>query len=415
MKIQRAWLACAGIGIFAAAAFLQCHPASGDAGESELTVEQLQTVEELEAIGYLRGSEPATDKRGVTLHDPERASSGVNLFTSGHAPEAVLIDMNGKLLHRWHCEFRDVWPDRPVSPYVYFDMVGNVSSWRNVHLYENGDLLAIFEGQGLIKLDKDSNLLWASPLYAHHDMDVLDNGDIWVLTRKAHMIPRIDAETPVLEDFVTIFDAQGKEKETYSLLEAYERSDRADELPDDLASRTDLLHTNTLERLDGSMAHLSPLYREGNILTSFRALDTIAIVEGSTHEVVWTLKGDWAGQHCPTLLPNGNILLFDNNRWSDNSRVLELDPVSGEPIWTYQGTPPSSFFTQCCGLAEKLPNGNVLITESQAGRAFEVIRDGTVVWEFFNPNRVGERKEKAAYLYVMKRFPENYCRQWLSL
>ena len=35
--------------------------------------------------------------------------------------------------------------------------------------------------------------------------------------------------------------------------------------------------------------------------------------------------------------------------------------------------------------AERLPNGNTLITESDKGRAFEVTHAGEVVWEFWNP------------------------------
>ncbi|MBW2291325.1 MAG: hypothetical protein JRG94_03340 [Deltaproteobacteria bacterium] len=45
-------------------------------------------------------------------------------------------------------------------------------------------MLAIYEGMGLVKLDKDSNVIWSSDLKAHHDLEVQNDGDIYVLTRK---------------------------------------------------------------------------------------------------------------------------------------------------------------------------------------------------------------------------------------
>jgi hypothetical protein len=37
------------------------------------------------------------------------------------------------------------------------------------------------------------------------------------------------------------------------------------------------------------------------------------------------------------------------------------------------------------GNAQRLPNGNTLITESAFGRFFEVTREGEIVWEYVNP------------------------------
>jgi hypothetical protein len=43
-----------------------------------------------------------------------------------------------------------------------------------------------------------------------------------------------------------------------------------------------------------------------------------------------------------------------------------------------------------------LPNGNVLITESDGGRLFEVTRAGEIVWNFVNPTRGGANGEMIA-------------------
>ena len=65
------------------------------------------------------------------------------------------------------------------------------------------------------------------------------------------------------------------------------------------------------------------------------------------------------------------------------------------------------------GAAERLPNGNTLVTDSFAGRAFEVARDGAVVWRFDNPARVGERREKVAVVPEMQRLDAAAVADWL--
>jgi hypothetical protein len=54
------------------------------------------------------------------------------------------------------------------------------------------------------------------------------------------------------------------------------------------------------------------------------------------------------------------------------------------------------------GGIEALPNGNVLITESERGRAFEITRDGDIVWEFYNPD-IDESKRQRAAIYRVAR------------
>ena len=66
--------------------------------------------------------------------------------------------------------------------------------------------------------------------------------------------------------------------------------------------------------------------------------------------------------------------------------MIELDPLSGEIVWEYRADPTEDFFTNSRGGSERLANGNVLVTESNSGRVFEVTREGELVWEFLNPD-----------------------------
>ena len=193
-----------------------------------------------------------------------------------------------------------------------------------------------------------------------------------------------------------------------------EPGESAPKLRERRPSNKDLFHANTLELFDGSAAHLSPLFARGNILTSFRRFSTIAIVDGESKKMVWTLAGEWVGQHTPTLLPDGNILLFDNQRYEDWSQALIVNPQSGEIVWRYKADPPSSFNTEGAGVSEPLPNGNVLLTESAAGRVFEVTPGGEIVWEYYNPARVGKSRELVAALFLCTRLPPDFPLDWLE-
>jgi len=346
----------------------------------------------------------------VTVHDPDRAYRGLNFYTSGHHAGASLMDMDGNVLHVWEHGFLDAWPDEVESAES-----DGAEYWRTAHLFENGDVLAIFEGLGMIKVDKDSHLLWAHLGGEHHDLDIAPDGRIYVLTREAHMVRRVNPASPILEDFITILSPDGRELGRLSVLEAFERSQFAN-VPSvmGMARRGDIFHTNAIELLDGSHADRIPAFKKGNVLISLRQLNLIAVVDMNAEKVVWVLSGMWKEQHDPRLLENGNIMVFDNKGNGGESRVIEFDPVTQEVVWEYAGEKPNDFFTKMCGANQRLPNGNTLISESDYGRAFEVTPEGVVVWEFVNPERAGKSKQLIATLFEMVRLDPDFPTDWMT-
>jgi len=380
--------------------------------DADLSDEQRAMVERLEAIGYATGTAPPPDRSGVTVYDRERSHAGLNLFTSGHGQVAQLMDMDGRVLHEWSADFWAIWPDFPVGR-----KRTGTQYWRRVHLFDNGDVLVIYEGMGIAKLDVDSNLLWASPNRAHHDLQVQPDGSIVVLTREAHVLPRLNPERPVLEDFVTILAPDGTERSRLSLLECFENSQRHARIIADLGDEKDLdlFHTNAIRVLDGSQAEANAAFVAGHYLISSYKLDRLAVVDPLARQVTWALRKDFHRQHDPQLLPGGRLLLFDNRGQRGRSRVLEYDlRALTEPVWVYQGSVEQPFYTHTCGNAQRLPGGTTLIVESDNGRAFEVTADGTIVWEYVNPYRAGENGEFIASIVEMQRLPADFPLGWLA-
>lgn len=387
--------------------------ARGDERPDDLTDEQQELFAALEAIGYLDGEVDAApdSATGVTIHDAARAQAGYNLVVSAHRPEALLMDMEGAVLHRWSKSFADVWPQVVEREPGKRDHP-NARHWRRAFLFENGDLLAIYEGLGIVKLDRDSEVVWKRYNGAHHDLDVMPDGTIYLLTRHPRVLERIHATKPVLEDFVTVLDADGALVRSVSLLECFEGSDAYRHLWDESAKRHgDIFHTNTIEVLDDTVVRRAPAFRAGRILTSMYALNAIAVVDLELREVVWAHTGTFRGQHDPQITAQGGLLLFDNQPDERASRVLEFDPANLEVLWSYAGTPEAPFFSRRCGAVQRLPSGNTLIAESMHGRALEVTPDGELVWEYRNPERVRDGA-RVAQLFDVVRLAPDFPTDW---
>jgi len=148
-----------------------------------------------------------------------------------------------------------------------------------------------------------------------------------------------------------------------------------------LEGRHQWLHQNALN-----------LTAEGDLLVSFRQIDTVGIVSRDTGKFTWKWgPGEVSHQHHPTQLDNGNILLFDNGPHRGGatfSRVIEVNPATNKIEWEYKGDPTISFYSFHISGAERQPNGNTLITEGAPGRIFEVTREGQIAWEYVNPHRI---------------------------
>ena len=83
-------------------------------------------------------------------------------------------------------------------------------------------------------------------------------------------------------------------------------------------------------------------------------------------------------------------------------------------MWSYEGGLRHPFYSETCGAAHRLPNGNTLITETDKGRAFEVTESGEIVWEYYSPHRIGTNKELIASLLDVYRVKREYVSSWLN-
>jgi hypothetical protein len=170
---------------------------------------------------------------------------------------------------------------------------------------------------------------------------------------------------------------------------------------------------NAIEVLpDTPLGQMDQRFQAGNIMLSLKNANVITIMNKDTMELVWSWgPGELDFQHMPTMIGNGNILVFDNGTHRDYTRILEIEPLSREIVWQYQTDIPSDFFSKSGGSVQRLPNENTLICESDNGRCFEISLTEDIVWEYQNPE-VSDGKSNP--IYRMMRIPEEVVDHFLE-
>jgi len=193
-------------------------------------------------------------------------------------------------------------------------------------------------------------------------------------------------------------------------------------------------------------------FNPDNIIWSGRETNILAITDKKTGKIVWQVGPDYTatpalrelgqiiGPHHAHMISKGlpgegNILVFDNggragygapnpgsptgrqNALRDHSRVIEFYPVTLEVVWQYPARGPrlgmpmpgNIFYSPFMSSAQRLPNGNTLITEGNDGRIFEVTAELETVWEYVSP--FYNKKMKQSMVYRAYRVPYEWIPQ----
>ena len=337
-------------------------------------------------------------RRGVGLRacERERVSPGFTLF----APHFVenrnvyLIDLQGEVAHTW---------TMPYPPGLSGYLTERGTLFYNGRTSEESFLGRFpFKGGVVLEADWNGNVLWEVHHPDHHHHGILLRNDNVLLHCMAEVpsdIARRVTGGMVESNMQSGQYAPGREAEAgkmYSDYLAEVNSCKADGLAMAYvgASRSrsgwHCRGAGAAHAL-GLRGTASDQLPEDDILASYRPTSTVIRISRKTGQIVWKLGPPTvAGQHGPTLLANGNVLRSHNgpHRLDDlvpYSRAIEVNPATNEIVWEYQDKPTWNFFSPRMGYAQRLPNGNTLITESSFGRFFEVTKGGEIVWEYVNP------------------------------
>ncbi|PRH77384.1 aryl sulfotransferase [Streptomyces solincola] len=335
---------------------------------------------------------------GLIALDAEAAFDGYTLYAPlTGAGEVYLIDLRGEAVHRWNLPYRPgrharlladgrlayngVLPDQPAL----FPM------W---HKYRGGVMLQAAPDGTVLREHRD-------PLQ-HHDAHHTDDGRILYTglepLRGADAaavrggVPGSEAaDGTVWADTITEVDADGNTLWSWRAADHLDR-DAYPLHPDYAREHWPLI--NSVTPLD-----------DGTVLASLRSVSAVVVIDRSDGRIVWrTEPGTVSQQHAPTELPGGNLLVFDNGVFRPGcdvpyTRVVEIERPGGTVVWEYHDPARESFFAPFMGSAQRLANGNTLVTDSPAGRLFEVTADGYLCWEYVVPQFGAYRESEVRTLF----------------
>ncbi len=189
------------------------------------------------------------------------------------------------------------------------------------------------------------------------------------------------------------------------------------------------------------------MFHPENIIADSRETSHQFIIDHKTGKVVWQVAPPFTGEdadikpvygvHGTHMIPKGlpgegNIIMFDNGGTTAYhdlppryySRVVEYDPVTKKVVWEYSHTAnkgdknivgpwtlygDSFFYSEFISIAQRLPNGNTLITEGNKSRIFEVTPAKEIVWEYINPYTSSD--PAMPFTYRAYRVPYDYVPQ----
>ena len=379
------------------------------------------------------GAAPSVYPTGTTIYDPARAWNGYTVFVLPQTG-AVLIDMNGKTVREWPVfEGASGGPTRVFPGGVVMGAVGSGRphqeslsiarfDWKGTELWKAGDTRQHHDWQ------RDD---FPAGYYSPSATPSVEGGRTLILSHKNLVNAAINDKT-LEDDYLYEVDGAGK------VVWEWFANQHVDEMGFSPAARAamkasaalggprqsiDWLHVN-------SATYVGPnqwfdagdqRFRPDNVLISSREASFMAIV-GRDGRIAWRMGPDYResaatktigqiiGQHHPHIIPKGlpgagNLLVFDNGGASGygestpaapdgigvvsrgSSRVLEIDPVTLKKVWEYsiRGTESYRFFSHYVSSAQRLVNGNTLVTEGADGRVFEVTTAGEIVWEYVSP------------------------------
>jgi hypothetical protein len=410
---------------------------------------------------------PSVFPHGTTIFKPDKTFSGYTILTT-EGNQTILIDMNGNVVHHWNNLCDEEHPAK-ILPGGY--AMGATGKRGRILGHEESNDLSLVDWDGNIiwtykmagvhhDFQREGNPVG----YYVPGMDsYVDKGKTLILSHLVVENNKI-SDKQLYDDIIVEVDYSGKE------IFRWLASDHINEMGFDKISRIVMYRypnytmTRTPGVVGGDWIHVNSVswlgpnrwYDQGdkrfhpdNIIYSGRQTNTTGIIDRQTSEMVWHLGpefestkalrkiGPIIGQHHAHMIPKGlpgegNILVFDNGGYGgfgapnpgapdgvnnvkrDYSRVLEMNPVTLEIVWEYSANKAGNrdrvkFYSDYVSSAQRLPNGNTLITEGAFGRIFEVTPDYETVWEYVSPYY--ERTENFNLVYRAYRVPYDYVPQ----
>lgn len=352
--------------------------------------------------------------KAVSIYDAERAFEGLTLVPESGSGTVKLISMNGSVLHSWRTD-----ADRARLLPSGNLLVVHGSKWgRNREPWRS-------ERDTLREYNWDGDIVWEfkAPDLAHHDVHRLPNGNTLFPIRAEMPLESLNRIVDqslrtggLRSDAILEVNQKGEIVWSWYAYDHLDVNSCGERGCDYLISSgkpnkriEDWTHINTAAPLPENKWYDQgdERFKPGNLVVMPRNWWTVLIVDRESKEVVWQYRGDYkgglGGGHEPHMIEKGlpgagNILIFDNGSDVHHKRsfILEINPQTKKVEWVYDKG--REFYSVTRGSAQRLPNGNTLISEDRSGRVFEVTPEQETVWQYQSADPTS-RAHRYAYDY----------------
>ncbi len=373
-----------------------------------LATEEAPTITGIRPSHFLQPSR--YDGEGVTINagggDPDDLILLTGFFDDGN--ELRMIRRDGRIVARWPVKYHELFPN--ANDFV---VTGAPTTDWNIEIHgamalPDGSVVFNFGYAGMARLDRCNNVEWTLRRQTHHAVSGAERGGFWVPGRRMadEPSPYPPFETPFREDTVMHVSEQGEVLSEFSIGDLlYHHGLRAilTATGNDFAASMnwgrELVHLNQVEELASDLAPAFPMFEAGDLLLSLRNRNLLLVTDPSGTTVKWWQIGPWLRQHDPHFMPDGRILMFNNNSFrtvflpGDEvtppttplvSQILAVDPATGQTEVLWGGAPGEEMLSVIRGKVSRTPTDTLLITEPDGGRAREVSRSRGVLWEYVN-------------------------------
>lgn len=339
---------------------------------------------------------------------PKRMQPGLTLVSSSWksdgewTPELRLMSESGQVLHTWKVDGGEVFGNQMTQR---GDPSG--TSIHGAHLFANGDVLVNLEYVGMARFDACGDVRWTLGEGNHHSISRADDGSFWgpgVWPQRRANSERYPEGFPGLNgkkvwmDRILQVSEGGEVLRDINVLDVLYENGLERYIPKVLGGpwpspegvNNDITHVNDVEPLSPSMADEYPLFEAGDLLVSLRSLSLVFVFDPETLRVRWHASDPLIYQHDPDFMGDGWIGVFDNNqdfaggRMLGGSRIVAFQPHTDSVDIRFPTQHSPFFYTGTQGKWQHLENGNMLLTETNAGRVLEVDSTGEEVWEWIH-------------------------------
>ena len=332
-----------------------------------------------------------SDLSSVHIFDAQRTCRGYNLFNKN------LIDEKGRIVKQW-----------TKAEYGVIDKNGDFYGklWTNKSIWG--------------RYTWDDHAIWEKTFPTDHGIYLTPKETVVVFTKQPHNYNNYNVDFDVILEF----DKNGRQLQRYAFwdhLKEYQPYHAEFNIDSSFPAPFGFLKFFMEKRKLYDYFHLNffsiippnplegknPAFRPGNWLISLLNGSMVFILDQDTKKILWHMaandvQGGLQGQHSVSMLPDGNILLFENGADRKVSRILMIDPLTLKIKWQYDHL----YFTPLNGFVQALPNGNILVTESRKGHVIELTPDKEIAWDFYKSETSTHHLDPEVKIYFMIRYPK---------